>query len=271
MKEVDMRKANLLVMSLFLAATAGAAEESFLEKRSGYIEYDYLLPTNAFRNSKSDLLVALSPSFPTATASSKLTPGPGAVRLGAYMGWEGESNLDLGASIGYVRGPESTVSVTLPSGVLVDRMWQRVEFLRFTIDGRATLPVSEGFKIRFKAGAGVAMGLMNGTFTLDPTACMAFVTPKLGPGYWSGGLGSDRWVGLTWEAGPSLAWTGKRTDLEISGLVMGLPGKGEVRNAPYTGNLEYLWSTYPAFSWTTWGVGVSIHFKPQPVEEETSL
>jgi hypothetical protein len=257
LKEVDMRKANLLVMSLFLAAAAGAADGGFLEKRSGYIEYDYLLPTNAFRNSKSDLLVAWSPLFPTATASSKITPGPGAVRLGAYMGWEGESNLDLGASIGYVRGPESTVSITLPGGALVDRMWQRVEFFRVTIDGRATLPVSEGFKIRFKAGVGAAAGLMNGTFTLGPPA---------------GGLGSDRWVGLTWEAGPSLAWTGKRRDIEISGLVMGLPGKGEVRVAPFTGDVwNYLWSTYPAFSWTTWGVGVSIHFKPQPVEEETSL
>ena len=29
-----------------------AAEDSFLEKRSGYIEYDYLLPTNAFKNVK---------------------------------------------------------------------------------------------------------------------------------------------------------------------------------------------------------------------------
>jgi hypothetical protein len=127
------------------------------------------------------------------------------------------------------------------------------------------LPVSEGFKLRFKAGVGLAAGLMNGTFTLGPPP------PWLDPGTGTGGLGSDRWVGVTWEAGPSLAWTGKQRDIEISGLIMGLPGKGEVRTVPYAGDWQYLWSTYPAFTWTTWGVGLSIHFKPQPVEEETSL
>jgi len=157
-----------------------------------FASLDYYLPSNAGNGFKDDAqatAVALAGIGYNVTGSVKTSGGFGG-RVGFLVPIS--EIVALGASGGYISGPNSTANLVLTSGgnngiVTVNRS---TAFLRFLIEERTKFPLSEQSAFQLGAGVGAAHGTIADKLVCTGSACTR-------PGVSESE--SATWSGFTWE------------------------------------------------------------------------
>lgn len=132
----------------------------------------------------------------TSAAYSVETKAAGGIRLGGL--YPIAENTSVGASVGYIGGPNSDVKITVtPTGAYVgDR---KVRFLRFLAEGQQKLPFGEHWAFVLGAGAGLANGSVKEEYTGTGSLASAGTTSN-----------SKTWTGFTAEVSPAFTRMGER-------------------------------------------------------------
>lgn len=173
---------------------------------------EYWTAANAYEEVE-DLWNADIQLFEAGTMSSKVSAGKG-LRLGVLFPTS-LKDFHWGGSIGYVVGPEATFDVfEADSTVSFDqRDAYKTRYVRVLTEVRKGFPLSDRVAVRLGAGVGVGRGRIDEEFNCTPT----------GFGSCSDVSWSDTSVGLTYEAGPSIVYTGPIVNVELAVVYAGFP------------------------------------------------
>lgn len=153
-----------------------------------FTSLDYYLPANAGNGFKDDAqaaAVAIAGIGYNVTGSVKTLGGLGG-RLGFLV--PVSEMVELGASGGYIMGPNSEAKLTLtsPGNNGVATVNRSVSFLRFLVEERTKFPLSEESSFRLGAGVGAAHGKITDELICIGTACTRPGVPESESADWSG-------------------------------------------------------------------------------------
>lgn len=161
-------------------------EEPRVEEFSGprvryFASADFFLPGSAADGLKSDLSKA--------APYSRVETGPGVGLRGGAL-YRLTHGLGLGASLGYLRGPDSQILLEAPGGSAAGE--RTSVFSRALLETRYEFPLGEHWSARLGAGFGYARASAQESCSGTLAASCAAAQ-------------SASWGGLSWEAGPALA------------------------------------------------------------------
>lgn len=188
-----------------------------------------------------DVLVN-SVGYDSAGYTMKTTPGIG-VRLGLLFPFGNDGDANWGASIGYVKGPSSTIDLLADSTVAgrgTGKDQIDTYFIRMLFEMRKSFPIGDS-ETRFSIGAGV--GAAYGKIEDSLTYAGSFVT-VLGA---APAKDSKTWTGVTWEINPSLIIPSGSTEIELGVRMAGFPVLKESTD-------------FSKFSWNPFGAYAALHF-----------
>lgn len=129
------------------------------------------------------------------------------------------TNGELGASFGYIPGPEIEQTFNLGGAGVVTAMERNeyeITWMRALLEAAFLFPVTENVGFRIGGGAGAAQGDIEKTTTRSGTLVSTFDLT-------SSESRSDDWVGFTWEASAAFIWGTGRTQLETGARFAGFP------------------------------------------------
>lgn len=178
---------------------------------------------NALQSDSADAARELvNQGFDAAEATVQKQSAIGA-RVGVLIPVARVEGLDMGASVGYISGPNSKTilnarSAIFGQGFLVDD--RRIQFLRGLAEAHYNLPLAGNWSMDLGAGAGAAMG-----FVRDSCSANGLLLNDCAFNYVT-----TSWTGFSWEASPSIVYKVNSTLLDFGMRYAGFPKFGGTNN-----------------------------------------
>lgn len=231
------RKLMLGMLVLFgLMSLGGRAVAESGRKMKFFGQIETWSTADAFDAAKdANKAVVEDPLSPYFESSEKVDAGMGG-RIGA-LSPIGENGFFLGESIGFIKGPKGTFTVSdgnSPSDNNA-RVEDKTSFLRIMAEARKHFSINKVLGLRLGAGIGLAMGKIEETFS-------AFSSPLT-----FSGSSSDEWTGLTWEITPSILFKAGETNIELGVTYAAFPTLSENDN-------------FYKFKWNPFGLHLGVEF-----------
>ena len=249
--EADMKR--FLLMVWVVLAVAGVRPAAALDYDGGKVRFftglEYWTAGGAYKNTKDDWQSSVNDANnagggSSGSMSSSITGGPG-VRAGAFFKTP-LKGLELGGSLGYVAGPHS--KFTVDTGDSISGFHETDEytthFVRAMVQGQQRFPVSEKVDVRVGDGIGFASGHLQDDYHctgMKDGACFADENV------------SNNFSGLSYEVGPSVAYTGQMVNVEFGIVYAGFPKMKEFTIED--GNFNVL-----SLKWHPFGVRLGMEF-----------
>lgn len=233
-----MKRMGWVVVSVMFALVffggRAFAESGRTVKYFGQIEF--WSTDDAFKDTK-DAYISLyeNPSAPFNKESNKIDPGVGG-RFG-FLSPIGEKGFLLGGSLGYIKGPKGTFTLSDGYTFSANNLRQEDEttFIRVLGEARKHFTVTEKVGLRIGLGFGLANGKIEETYSGE-----YFTTPF-------SGSASKTWSGVTWEISPSVLFKAGDTNIELGVTYASFPTLDED-------------SDFFQFEWNPFGIHLGVEF-----------
>lgn len=210
MKRKSSLVVSVLLALMFIGGGAAFAESSRKIKLFGQIEY--WSTEDAFKDTKDAFTASVEdPDSPFFEGSNKVDAGVGG-RFG-FLSPIAENGFLLGGSLGYIKGPKGTFTLSDGDNPSTNNLHQEDEttFIRALAEARKHFTINEKVGIRIGAGLGLAKGKIEETYSGK-----LFSTPF-------SGSASKTWTGVTWEISPSILFKAGETNIEFGITYASLP------------------------------------------------